>query len=309
MPLSPVLNAMTVDVEDYFQVSAFEAVVPRGSWERFERRVAANTDRLLEIFAEVGVRATFFVLGWVAEREPDLVRRIAAAGHEVASHGYGHRLVYDLTPDQFRDDVRRSRAVLEPLTGQPVLGYRAPSFSITERSLWAFDILLEEGFAYDASIFPIRHDRYGIPSAPRHPFWVSRGANSNDLGRAWTPGDDAGLARPPRLLELPATTVRLGGVNLPVGGGGYFRLLPYAWTRWGIGRVNDVERRPVMFYLHPWEVDPAQPRLAGSALSRFRHYRNLAQTEGRLRRLLRQFSFDRVSAVFLSRSNVEEATA
>jgi polysaccharide deacetylase family protein (PEP-CTERM system associated) len=192
--------------------------------------------------------------------------------------------------------VRRSRAILQALTGQPVAGYRAPSFSITSRSLWAFDILIEEGFAYDASIFPIRHDRYGIPSAPRHPFWVSAGAAAKGVGRAFTPFDGDRLPPKPRLLELPASTVRLAGANLPIGGGGYFRLLPYAWTSWGIGRVNDLERRPVVFYMHPWEVDPEQPRLAGSALSRFRHYRNLAKTAERLRRLVRQFRFDTIES-------------
>jgi polysaccharide deacetylase family protein (PEP-CTERM system associated) len=282
-PHGVVVNAMTVDVEEGFQVSAFESVVSPESWDRLERRVPANTDRLLDLFAEFGVRATFFVLGWVAEREPHLVRRIAQAGHEVASHGYAHRLVFEQTPSAFREDVRRSRAILQGLSDQPVLGYRAPSFSITIRSLWALDILTEEGFAYDASIFPIRHDRYGIPSAPRHPFWVSTGTGA---GR--------------RLLELPGSTVRLAGANLPIGGGGYFRLLPYAWTRWGIGRVNGAEKRPVMFYVHPWEIDPAQPRQPAPWLSRLRHYANLNRTESRLRRLLARFQFGTVSETFLA---------
>jgi polysaccharide deacetylase family protein (PEP-CTERM system associated) len=279
----PVVNAMTVDVEDYFQVSAFERVVVRDRWHEYQSRVAANTDRLLGIFAETGVRATFFVLGWVAERDPGLVRRIAHAGHEVASHGYGHRLVYDQAPEEFREDLRRAKAVIETAGGQPVLGYRAPSFSITNRSLWALDVLIEEGFAYDASIFPIRHDRYGIPMAPRQPFLVGHGS-SGDGG--FSP------ARAGRqILEIPASTVRLAGTNLPVGGGGYFRLLPYPWTRFGIRRVNEIEGRPAVFYLHPWEVDPGQPRLAGSLVSRFRHYTKLAATEGRLRRLLADFRF------------------
>jgi polysaccharide deacetylase family protein (PEP-CTERM system associated) len=291
-PHGVVVNAMTVDVEEAFQVSAFESVVSPESWDRFERRVMANTDRLLDLFAEFGVRATFFVLGWVAEREPNLVRRIASAGHEVASHGYAHRLVYEQTPSAFREDVRRSRAILQGLSDQPVLGYRAPSFSITIRSLWALDILIEEGFAYDASIFPIRHDRYGIPSAPRHPFWVSKGAGAG-----------------PRLLELPGSTVRLAGANLPIGGGGYFRLLPYAWTRWGIGRVNQAERRPVMFYVHPWEIDPAQPRQPAPWLSRLRHYANLNRTETRLRRLLARFKFGTVSETFLAAGAAYRAEA
>lgn len=266
-----VVNAMTVDVEDYFQVSAFDAAVPRGSWDGMESRVVRNTERLLELFAGAGVRGTFFVLAWVAERFPGLVRQIATAGHEIASHGYGHRLVYDLTPDAFRDDVRRSKQVLEAAAAVPVRGYRAPSYSVTTRSLWALDVLVEEGFHYDASIFPIHHDRYGIPDSPRHPYRISRPAGT--------------------IVEAPGSTVRVGWMNLPVAGGGYFRLLPYGWTRWGIGRLNHRERRPAIFYIHPWEIDPDQPRIAAGAVSRLRHYRNLAQTERRLSRLLSDFRF------------------
>jgi len=266
-----IVNAMTCDVEDYFQVSAFDAVVPRSHWETLPSRVVPNTERLLGIFEESGVTATFFLLGWVAERFPSLVKDIAARGHEVASHGYGHRLVYDQTPDAFREDVRRAKAIIEDRSGQEVRGYRAPSYSITQRSLWALDVLLEEGYTYDASIFPIRHDRYGIPGAPRHAHALSREAG--------------------RLTEAPPSTVRVGGMNLPVAGGGYFRLLPYWWTRWGIRRVNERERQPAVFYLHPWELDPDQPRLQASAVSRFRHYRNLSKTEARLRRLLQDFRF------------------
>jgi polysaccharide deacetylase family protein (PEP-CTERM system associated) len=274
--VTPIVNAMTIDVEDYFQVSAFERVVPRDRWHEYESRVAANTDRVLGILAEASVHATFFVLGWVAERDPSIVRRISAEGHEVASHGYGHRLVYDQTPDEFREDVRRAKSLLEDIIGKPVLGYRAPSFSVTERSLWALDVLIEEGFTYDASIFPIRHDRYGIPGAPRHPYVVR-----------------------PGLLEVPGSTIRIAGTNLPIAGGGYFRLLPYCWTRFGIRRLNELEGRPAVFYMHPWEVDPEQPRLNGSRLSRFRHYRNLAETEGRLRRLLSDFRFDTIAGAIL----------
>jgi len=266
-----IVNAMTIDVEDYFQVSAFDAVVSRDEWDTLPSRVVGNTQRLLRLFDEFGVKATFFVLGWVADRCPGLVQEIAAAGHEMASHGYGHRLVYDQTPAAFREDVRRAKHTIEDLSGRPVRGYRAPSYSITRRSLWALDILVEEGYGYDASIFPIRHDRYGIPDAPRHAYALSR---------------DAG-----RLTETPPSTVRIGFVNLPVAGGGYFRLLPYQWTRWGIGRINRVEGKPAVFYLHPWEIDPQQPRLQARALSRFRHYRNLDRTEGRLRRLLQDFRF------------------
>ncbi|HEY5471757.1 MAG TPA: XrtA system polysaccharide deacetylase, partial [Candidatus Limnocylindrales bacterium] len=278
---------MTVDVEDYFQVSAFARVVARERWPEFESRVAANTDRLLGIFAEAGVRATFFVLGWVAERDASIVHRIAAAGHEIASHGYGHRLVYDQKPEEFRDDVRRGRALLQEASGQPVMGYRAPSFSITERSLWALDILIEEGFTYDASIFPIRHDRYGIPTAPRHAFWIGKGtaeqgssafASGLRPDRPGFPSGFGGTTNPGTgLVEIPGSTIRLAGLNLPVGGGGYFRILPYWWTRTGIRRLNEKEGRPAIVYLHPWEVDPKQPRLAGSRLSRFRHYRNLEE--------------------------------
>jgi polysaccharide deacetylase family protein (PEP-CTERM system associated) len=262
---------MSVDVEDYFQVSAFDAVVARDAWDGFESRVEPNTERLLRLFDDCAVKATFFVLGWVAERHRALVARIVAAGHEIASHGYGHRLIYEQAPEEFRTDLRRSKDILEDASGTRVRGYRAPSYSITKQSLWALDVLVDEGFEYDASIFPVHHDRYGIPDAPRdiHRLERSRGA----------------------LVEVPPSTVRLGGVNLPIAGGGYFRLLPFWWTRWGVARVNAVERRPVIFYLHPWEVDPDQPRLQASALSRLRHYRNLHKTEPRLRALCREFRF------------------
>jgi polysaccharide deacetylase family protein (PEP-CTERM system associated) len=274
---TPVVNAMTVDVEEHFQVSAFDRAVSRADWPRLESRVSASTDRLLTLFDRRGVRGTFFVLGVVAERFPDLVRRIAARGHEIASHGYGHRLVYEQTRAEFRDDIRRAKGLLEQIVGRLVNGYRAPSYSVTTESLWALDVLIEEGHTYDASIFPIRHDRYGIPDAPRHPFVVTRAAGS--------------------LVEAPASTVRIGPLNLPVAGGGYFRILPYAWTRWGLGRVNTHERRPAIFYLHPWELDPHQPRFAAGRLSRFRHYRNLHLTEARLGRLIDDFRFAPLSEV------------
>lgn len=270
-------NAMTVDVEDYFQVSAFDAVVRREDWDGMESRVERNTRRLLDLFDEFGVSATFFVLAWVAERFPALVAEIDRRGHEVASHGYGHRLVYDQTPEAFRDDVRRARAILQDVSGQAVVGYRAPSYSITARSIWALDVLVEEGYEYDSSIFPIRHDRYGIPEAPRH--------------------RHVRQARTGPIAELPPATVRAAGMNWPAAGGGYFRLLPYAWTRWAIARVNDRERQPVVFYLHPWEIDPEQPRLPAGAVSRFRHYCNLDRTEPRLRRLLTDFQFGPMSSL------------
>jgi polysaccharide deacetylase family protein (PEP-CTERM system associated) len=272
-----VVNALSIDVEDYFHANVFDRVVSPEAWAGLEGRVAPNTDRLLEILDGAGVRATFFVLGWVADRHPALVRAIAAAGHELASHGYAHRLVYTLTRDAFRDDVRRSKAIVEDLCGRAVRGYRAPSYSITNDSRWALDVLVEEGYAYDASIFPIRHDRYGIPDAPRHPHRLQVGA-----GALW---------------EVPGSTVRCAGVNLPIAGGGYFRQFPYAFTRWGIGRVNRREGRAVIFYLHPWEIDARQPRLPLPLVSRVRHYRNLGRTEARLRRLLDDFRFDSIERV------------
>lgn len=272
-----IVNAMTIDVEDYFHVSVFDGLVPRHQWDRFESRVCANTEKLLKIFDETGVRSTFFVLGWVAERHPQLVRRIASAGHEIASHGYEHRLIYDQTPSAFRNDVRKAKQILEEAGGRQVLGYRAPSYSVTPKSLWALDVLLEEGYRYDSSIFPIRHDRYGIPLSARAPYPIERRAG--------------------RLIEVPGSATRLGPMNLPVAGGGYFRILPYWWTRWGIARVNKLERRPAIFYLHPWEIDPDQPRLKAGRLGRFRHYRHLGETESRLRQLLTDFRFDTVQAL------------
>jgi polysaccharide deacetylase family protein (PEP-CTERM system associated) len=274
---SDIVNALTVDVEDYFQVSAFDGVVSRAEWDSLPSRVSGNTERVLELFDRAGVHGTFFVLGWVAERFPALVRRIAAAGHEVASHGYHHQLLYELTPQQFRDDVRRAKRALESATGQAVLGYRAPSFSVVKSTMWALDVLVEEGHRYDASIFPIHHDRYGVPDAPRHAHVLERAGGA--------------------LVEMPASTIRLGRVNLPIAGGGYFRLLPYGWTKWGMQRVNRLERQPVVFYLHPWEVDPEQPRFNVGLGTRVRHYGGLNRTAERLGRLLRDFRFDSLATV------------
>jgi polysaccharide deacetylase family protein (PEP-CTERM system associated) len=273
----PIVNAMTIDVEDYFHVSVFDGTLPRSEWSALESRVCRNTHRLLDIFDEYVVRATFFVLGCVAERFPDLPRTIAGRGHEIASHGFAHRLIYDQTPAQFREDVRASKALLEDASGRRVLGYRAPSYSITPRSLWALDILVEEGYEYDSSIFPIRHDRYGIPVSERRPYRIDRAVGT--------------------LLEVPGSTTRVGPMNLPIAGGGYFRILPYWWTRWGIARVNRRENLPAVFYLHPWEIDPDQPRLRASRLSTFRHYRNLDKTEERLRQLLRDFRFGTMASL------------
>lgn len=268
---------MTVDVEDYFHVSAFAHVVSPSEWDSYESRVCQNTERLLTIFEEADVRATFFVLGWVAERFPELIQRIGNLGHEIASHSHDHGLVYDKTPEAFRADLRRAKAAIEQAAGVPVSGYRAPSFSITEQSLWALDILIDEGYTFDSSIYPIRHDRYGIPHWTRHIHPVER-----EDGSLW---------------ELPGSTVRHLGTNLPMGGGGYFRLLPYWWTHRGLQTLNGNEHRPAVFYLHPWEIDPGQPRLNASLLARRRHYHNLERTERRLRRLLKEFRFGTVSQV------------
>jgi polysaccharide deacetylase family protein (PEP-CTERM system associated) len=275
--MARVMNALTVDVEDYFQVSAFDALVRREDWPRLESRVARNTERLLTLFERAGARATFFVLGWVAERCPQLIRRIHASGHELASHSYAHRLVYDTTPDEFRADLRRAQAAIGDAAGVTVRGYRAPSYSIVERSLWALDVLVEEGYAYDSSIYPIRHDRYGIPKWDRYIHRVQRSA-----GQLW---------------ELPGSTIQRLTANLPIGGGGYFRLLPYGWTRYGIRELNEKEGQPAIFYIHPWEIDPDQPRLNAGVLTRFRHYRNLDRTETRLTQLLADFSFGAISDV------------
>ncbi len=271
-------NALTVDVEDYFQVAAFARQVDPASWDRFSLRVERNTQRLLDLFAERGVKATFFVLGWVAERCPGLVRTIAENGHEVACHGYSHQLIYEQTPAIFREETVRAKACLEDQAQRPMLGYRAASYSITQRSLWALDVLAELGFAYDSSIFPIHHDRYGIPDSPRWPY------------RLTTPNGSS-------FLEFPPSTFSILGYRLPVAGGGYFRLYPYKFTRFALIRLNRVEGQPFIFYLHPWEIDPEQPRIHAGWLSTFRHYTNLHRCEARLRRLLRDFRFTTVREV------------
>lgn len=273
------LNALTIDVEDYFQVNAFEPYIPRENWDRYPLRVAGNVARLLDLLDEYQVKATFFVLGWVAERVPGTVREIQARGHEVACHGYGHQLIFRIGPQLFRDDIRRAKAVLEDITGTAVRGYRAPTYSITKESLWAFDLLLEEGFSFDSSVFPVYHDTYGIPDAPRFPYLVRRAAGT--------------------LQEFPLTTLplKLAGksVQLPIAGGGYLRLLPVALIKWGIDRVNRVEGKPCVLYLHPWEIDPDQPRIQAGWKSRFRHYNNLARTEDKLRYLLKGVRYGTMS--------------
>lgn len=274
----PITNAMSVDVEDYFQVAAFEQCIQRSDWAQWPVRVENNTRQVLELFQRHGVHATFFVLGWVAERFPALVRDISAAGHEVASHGYGHERLTQISRSEFRDGIERTRHLLEDITGETVSGYRAPSYSIGPGTLWAYAELREAGYRYSSSIVPIRHDLYGMSKAPRFPFHVDRSG----------------------LLEIPVTTVHMLKRNWPCGGGGYFRLLPYALFKRGLSRVNQRDRRPGVFYFHPWEVDPGQPRVPGATLkNRVRHYLNLARTAPRIERLVQDFEFDRMDRVFL----------
>lgn len=291
------VNALSVDVEDYFQVSAFERCVERSAWDGYPLRVEQNTRVILALLEQRGVRATFFVLGWVAQRCPGLVLEIHRAGHEIACHGYGHQRVVTLSREAFRDDIRRSKGLLEDITGEAVAGYRAPSYSISLETPWAFDELVRAGFSYDSSVFPIRHDFYGIADWPRFPFSLGRDAQG-----VWAPVPEgtAGAAEVAgeRLLEFPITTLELFGRRAPIAGGGYFRLFPYRFTRWGLNRINELERRPFIFYLHPWELDPGQPRMENAALkSRLRHYLNLGKTRDRLARLLDDFRFAAVRDV------------
>lgn len=275
----PLRNALTIDVEDYFQVSAFAPHIARADWPRLECRIEANIERILLLLERRRIHATFFTLGWIAERYPAMLRRVAQAGHEVASHGYAHLRASEQSRQQFAADVRHSKTILEQLTGRTVLGYRAPSFSIGAANLWAFDVLQEAGYRYSSSIYPIRHDHYGMPESPRF---------------AWRPRGSQGV------LELPISTVRLRGRNLPAGGGGYFRLLPYPLSRWLLRRINSLDGQAGIFYFHPWELDPGQPRPPGlGARTRFRHYLNLGRMEARLARLTRDFAWDRMDRIFL----------
>jgi polysaccharide deacetylase family protein (PEP-CTERM system associated) len=271
-----ITNALTVDVEDYFQVSALAPFIARDRWDSIPCRVEANVDRLLNRFANNHAKATFFTLGWIAERYPQVVRRIVDDGHELASHGYGHQRASELSREAFAQDVTRAKGILEDIAGVPVIGYRAPSFSIGADNLWAFDVLKEAGYVYSSSVYPVQHDHYGMPDAPRFPYQVRDG-----------------------LTELPITTVRALGRNLPAGGGGYFRFAPYGVSRWAIDRFNRDEKAPAIFYMHPWEIDPLQPRVPGPGLkTRFRHYVNLHRTESRLERLLGDFRWGRMDKVF-----------
>src|SRR2546423_5912432 len=263
-------HILSVDVEDYFQVEAFSDIIPRDSWERWETRVVKNTLKILEIFEGFGVRATFFFVGWIAEKFPELVREVHRRGHELGCHSYWHRPVFTLSPSTFRSDLRQNRDVLEQISGERVLGYRAPSWSITKQSLWALEILAEEGFAYDSSIYPIRHDIYGIPGAARFPYRHQQAG---------------------QLPEFPPTTIRFAGLNLPAAGGGYLRICPVWYTEWAFRQAARCKER-VVVYLHPWEIDPEQPRIPGAKLrSRFRHYTNLRGMEERISRLLRKYAF------------------
>ncbi len=269
-----IINYLTIDVEDYFHVSAFENNIKFEEWGDYEDRVVNNTKKILEILSEAGeIKATFFILGWVAEKYPAIVKEIDTNGHEIACHSYRHRLIYKQSPDEFRCDLVKAKKILEDITGKKVLGYRAPSYSITKKTLWAFDILEELGFKYDSSIFPINHDLYGIPNAPRFRYKLA----------------DHGL------VEYPISTYKLFGLNIPVSGGGYFRLLPYCLTRKALSMINTNERQPFVFYLHPWEIDPDQPRIKRiSPLAKFRHYLNQDKTEGRFKQLLNDFKFERI---------------
>ncbi len=280
-------NALTIDVEDYFQVSAFAPYIRRDEWDTRECRVERNVGRILALLAEREVKATFFTLGWIAERYPQLVREIVAQGHELASHGYGHERASDLMPKAFRDDIVRAKHILEDLGGVEVRGYRAPSFSIGTANLWAFDTLAETGHRYSSSIYPIRHDHYGMPDSPRFAYRLANG-----------------------LLEVPVTTVRMLNRNLPSSGGGYFRLLPYAVSRWLIGKVNRDDGESAVFYFHPWEIDVEQPRVAGiDAKSRFRHYVNIGRMERRLGQLLADFRWGRMDRIFLDGAGPSPAPA
>jgi polysaccharide deacetylase family protein (PEP-CTERM system associated) len=264
-------NALTIDLEDYFHVSAYAHQVRMEDWDSYPSRVEQNVDRLLELLAGHNCLATFFVLGWVAEKKPKVVARVAAAGHEIACHSMLHRRIFDLSPREFREDTRRAKAVIEQATGKQVVGYRAPSFSVTNKSLWALDILVEEGFLYDSSIFPVEHPSYGIPDAPRAPYLINT------------------VSGP--IVEFPMPTLAMGSKRSPIGGGAYLRLLPYSYTLRSIRYLNQHEKLPVCVYVHPWELDPEQPRMGGSLTARARHYFGLGGTETKLGKLLRDLEF------------------
>ncbi|AWW74896.1 polysaccharide deacetylase [Erythrobacter sp. KY5] len=272
-----IANGLSVDVEDWFQVGAFETVIDRADWDSISTRVEDNIARILDLFGEAGVKGTFFTLGWIAERHPSMVRRIAEAGHEIASHGYDHARVFTFERKAFADDIRKAREILEDCSGQEVTGYRAPSFSVDPRCLWAFEELAEQGYAYSSSVAPVRHDHYGWRDAPRFAFNPVEGSD---------------------LVEIPVTTAMLGKRRVGAGGGGFFRVLPYAFSRWAIRQVNKVDQRPAVFYFHPWEVDPDQPRVANAPIrSKLRHYTNLDKMDGKLATLVAEFDWGRMDEV------------
>ncbi len=314
------LNALTIDIEDYFQVHALSNIIKYEDWGNYECRIERNTDRILGILRGLpptsGLNprtlqhATFFVLGWIAERYPDLVRRIQKDGHEIACHGYAHRLIYNQSRDEFRQDIKRAKSILEDITGSEVIGYRAPSYSITKQSQWALDVLIEEGFKYDSSIFPIRHDFYGMPNAPRFPFLISLNGKpgfefqmlnfDSTLKRSAAPygAGRSGPLTSNTLVEFPISTFQFFNQNLPISGGGYFRLFPYPVIRKSLKSINEKEGKPFIFYIHPWEIDSDQPRINGlSFRSKFRHYLNLNKTEDRFRKLLKDFNLSPIKEI------------
>jgi polysaccharide deacetylase family protein (PEP-CTERM system associated) len=284
MQANPMKNVMSVDVEDYFHVEAFASNILAEEWHSYPPRVDRNVSRILELFAKYRVRATFFLLGWVAEKFPHLSQEIAAAGHEIGCHGYAHRRLHTMTPGQFQQDLRRATALLSDQAGRPIRSFRAPSFSIVRATLWAYDILSEEGYSFDSSVFPVRHDLYGIPDAKRFPHWTTLHQNAG-------------------IFEFPLSTLSYHGVNVGVGGGGYLRWIPYGITYWALRRINLEEHQPVAVYFHPWEIDPDQPRLRAGIKSRLRHYTNLSTTEGKIERLLHDFQFSTLSEVCLAHPN------
>lgn len=285
MPSRGLTNALTIDVEDYFQVSAFAPYIKRSEWDTRECRIERNVGRILDMLLERETKATFFTLGWIAERYPSLIRRIVAEGHELASHGYGHERASDLTESTFYEDIRVAKQILEDMCGVEVKGYRAPSFSIGVGNLWAFDSLVRAGYQYSSSVYPIQHDHYGMPDSPRFAYQVR-----------------------PGLLEIPITTLRVLDRNLPSSGGGYFRLLPYAMSRWMLNRVNSGDQQPGIFYFHPWEIDVDQPRIDGvDSKTRFRHYVNISRMEGKIQQLLGDFKWGRMDEVFLKNTQGEAA--
>jgi len=284
--MKEIVNLLTVDVEDYFMVSAFSDVVGVHQWGNFESRINNSTLRVLDIIDRYSIKGTFFVLGWVAERYPWIVKEIDNRGHEVACHSYCHRLVYNMTSEEFREDTRKAKAIIEGIIGKEISGYRAPSYSITEKSLWALKILAEEGFKYDSSIFPIRHDRYGFPAYSRFPKMEATGTDG-------------------KILEIPLSTIKIFGENLPVGGGGYLRMYPLWFSHYAIRELNEKEKKSAIVYVHPWELDPDQPRLRGGLLSKFRHYINLEKTESRLESLFGEFQFRSIGDVFQEATSVK----